>query len=105
MKSMHPAEAARSLASGGGKLIDVRTPAEFSALHAQGAHNIPLNQLDPAAVHAELAAGEPVFCICRSGMRSGVAIAKLHAAGVPNVVNIAGGIDAWVRAGLPVSRG
>jgi rhodanese-related sulfurtransferase len=105
MKTMNPAEAARLLAAGGGKLIDVRTPAEFSAVHAQGSHNIPLAHLDPASVHAEVAPGESVFCICRSGMRSGVAIAKLHAAGVPNVVNIAGGIDAWVRAGLPVSRG
>ena len=31
-------------------LIDVRTPAEFGALHAKGAVNIPLDKLEPSAL-------------------------------------------------------
>ena len=31
-------------------LIDVRTPIEFQELHAVPARNVPLDQLDPAAV-------------------------------------------------------
>ena len=32
------------------ELIDVRTPAEFQETHVDFAHNVPLDQLDPAAI-------------------------------------------------------
>ena len=32
------------------KLIDVRTPAEFEEIHAQGARSVPLDRLDPKAI-------------------------------------------------------
>ena len=31
------------------ELIDVRTPVEYREVHAVGARNVPLDQLDPAA--------------------------------------------------------
>jgi len=85
---------------------DVRTPAEFAAVHAQGARLMPLDKLDPAEISANRThADQPVYVICQSGARAGKACEKLTAAGVGSVLSIEGGTSAWVSAGMPVVRG
>ena len=88
-------------------IIDVRTPAEYARLHAEGARLVPLDQLDPAAVVREqgAAAGEPLYFICQSGARAAKACEKLRSAGFDCAVCIEGGTAAWERAGLPLVRG
>lgn len=88
-------------------LIDVRTPVEFREVHVEIARNIPLDQLDPAALMQARngSANEPLYLICRSGSRGQQACEKLLKAGFTNVVNIEGGTIACVEAGLPVVRG
>jgi rhodanese-related sulfurtransferase len=88
-------------------LIDVRTPVEYSAVHAEGARLIPLDKLDPRAVMAARngSAGEPLYVICKSGARAAKAVEKFRAAGFDNVISVAGGTTAWADAGLPVVRG
>jgi len=88
-------------------LIDVRTPVEFRELHADVAHNIPLDQLDPQALQGVQngTSDAEVYVICRTGNRSSKACEKLIAAGLTNVISIEGGVEAWEAAGLPVVRG
>ena len=87
-------------------IVDVRTPAEFDAVHASGARSIPLDELDPAALAADRrSADDPIYVICQSGTRAAQACRRLDEAGVANVFNIEGGTAAWTRAGLPVERG
>lgn len=88
-------------------LIDVRTPAEFEEVRATSAVNIPLDQFDPSAVIAShrLEPGKPVYLICKMGGRSQRACDALSKAGFSSAVNVTGGTDAWVSAGLPVTRG
>lgn len=86
-------------------LIDVRTPVEFQEVHVDGARNVPLDQLDPAAVMAGHAPGQPLYVICRSGSRGRQACEKFHAAGFTNVHNVEGGTLACIADGLPVVRG
>jgi rhodanese-related sulfurtransferase len=87
-------------------LIDVRTPVEFREVHVDFARNLPLDQLDAAAVVQERNGkdGHPLYVICRSGSRGRQACETLTAAGA-NVVNVEGGTQAWDAAGLPVVRG
>jgi rhodanese-related sulfurtransferase len=89
------------------ELIDVRTPVEFREVHVEAARNVPLDQLDPAALMRSRhgAQDEPLYLICRSGGRGGQACAKFLAAGFSNVVNVEGGTLACVESGLPVVRG
>lgn len=89
------------------ELIDVRTPAEFRSMHAEGARNIPLDRLEPHQVMQARnnAASEPLYVICKSGMRGAKACEKFMTAGFNNVVNVAGGTEAWHDAGLAVVRG
>jgi rhodanese-related sulfurtransferase len=88
-------------------IIDVRTPAEFDAVHATDATLIPLDRISAADVRAKRRTGaeKPVFVICKSGQRAAKAAEKLQAEGMANVVSIAGGTSAWEGAGLPVVRG
>ncbi|MFA6043722.1 MAG: rhodanese-like domain-containing protein [Phycisphaerales bacterium] len=88
-------------------LIDVRTPVEFREVHVDTARNVPLDQLDPAAVMEVRngSANDPLYLICRSGSRGQQACGKFVKAGFTNAVNIEGGTVACVEAGLPVIRG
>jgi rhodanese-related sulfurtransferase len=88
-------------------LIDVRTPVEYRSVHVQSARNIPLDQLDPAAVMQARngSSGEPLYLICQSGSRSQKACEKFQRAGFTNVVSVEGGTNACVQSGLPVERG
>ncbi|MGC3971398.1 MAG: rhodanese-like domain-containing protein [Pirellulales bacterium] len=89
------------------ELIDVRTPAEFGEVHVTQARNVPLDRLDAAQVKQSphVAAGKPVYVICKSGGRGRQAAEKLAAAGVVNVFNVEGGTTACEAAGLGVVRG
>lgn len=88
-------------------LIDVRTPVEFREVHLAMARNVPLDQLDPAAVMQARNGSqhEPLYIVCRSGSRGQQACAKFLAAGYTNIVNVEGGTLACVASGLPVVRG
>jgi rhodanese-related sulfurtransferase len=88
-------------------LIDVRTPAEFRAVHLQGARNIPLDELNVNALMTARSgpAGEVLYVVCQSGSRGRQACERFLRAGYGNVVNIEGGISACVAAGLRSVRG
>jgi rhodanese-related sulfurtransferase len=87
-------------------LIDVRTPVEFREVHSTVARNVPLDRLDAAALADKpFGTAEPLYLICQAGGRGMQACEKLAKAGYSNVVNVEGGSQAWVQAGLPVVRG
>ena len=90
---------AAALADDGAVLLDVREPHEWQASHAPRARHIPLGQL--ARRVAELPERRAVVTVCRSGARSARAAAMLARTG-REVSNLAGGMRAWARAGLPV---
>ena len=97
-RTVSPAQAA-ALTDGGAVLLDVREPHEWQAGHAPRARHIPLGQLPRRA--AELPERRAVVTVCRSGARSARAAAMLARNG-RDVSNLAGGMRAWARAGLPV---
>ncbi len=88
-------------------LIDVRTPVEYSEVHVEAAKNVPLDILNPGELHEthRLSIEKPVYILCRSGQRATKAADQLAKAGFPNSVVVEGGTQAWIDAGLPVTRG
>jgi hydroxyacylglutathione hydrolase len=80
-------------------LVDVRSEGEVAAGHAPG-------MASPASVvlrTGELPVGEAgrIGIICGSGYRSSVVASLLLAQGEERVVNVRGGMAAWLNAGLP----
>ena len=92
-------DGAQSLLADGAELLDVRRDDEWRAGHAPQAVHVPLDQL-PARV-GELSTDRRVVAVCRSGARSGRATMYLRSLGL-DVVNLEGGMQAWVRAGRDV---
>lgn len=73
------------------EIIDVREPFEFAMGHVDGAENIPLGNI-PAFIDRFRDSDRPVVFYCRSGMRSGQAVAFLQGMGVKNIFN-GGGLE------------
>ena len=96
-----PQELAMQLSQGGIGVLDVRREGEFQAGHIEGADWHPLDRFKAAL--PEINKDSPVAVHCKSGYRSLIAVSILERAGYHNVVDVAGGFDAWVGAGLPSS--
>ena len=80
-------------------LVDVREPHEYAAGHVPGAVLIPMSVL-PVRVE-EIPRDRTVYVVCQVGGRSGQVAAWLAPQGF-DVVNVAGGTQAWMLAGHPV---
>jgi len=86
-------DAAHALVKDGARLIDVRSPAEFSSGHIPGATNIPVGQLG-AHVKSLGAKDQPIVVYCASGTRSAVARTVLKGQGFARVYNL-GSMSRW----------
>jgi rhodanese-related sulfurtransferase len=85
------------------RILDVRSGAEFDAVHIPGSYNVPLDTLSEHV--QDLADVEhPVVLVCKSGSRAGQARTKLSGAGKRHLHLLDGGLDAWVGAGGDVVR-
>jgi rhodanese-related sulfurtransferase len=84
-------------------LLDVRETNEFLEVRAPGAVLVPtsifMNRVE------DLPSDRPILVICHTGARSAAVTAYLIRAGRGDVSNVAGGMVAWERAGLPIRHG
>lgn len=92
---------AHRLVGEGAVLLDVREDDEWTEVHAPEAMHVPMSRL--GAQVDELPRDRTIACICHVGGRSAVVADALSGAGF-SIVNVAGGMDAWESAGLPVVR-
>lgn len=91
--------------SDGYTVIDVRTPKEFQAEHVSGAESVPLDELDAVQFIGKHGDGFPVFILCQSGKRAGIAAKRLVDAGHKNVCVVEGGTNAAKEAGIEIEYG
>ena len=82
-------------------LVDVRTDLEVSRGVIPGALHIALHLLPTR--YEEIDRARAVVFYCQSGARSAQASAFLNGKGWPEVYNLAGGINAWVGNGMPLT--
>jgi sulfur-carrier protein adenylyltransferase/sulfurtransferase len=95
-----PVEAHDAAARGEAVVIDVREPWENQRQRIAGAVLIPMAQV-PARLD-EIPRDRDVYVHCQVGARSARVVEYLRSKGWDRAVNVAGGLDAWVQAGLPV---
>ncbi|RXT39270.1 MBL fold metallo-hydrolase [Bradyrhizobium betae] len=108
-RALSATEAIRSLHRPDILLVDLRESNE-RAKHGmlEGALHTPYpsveESLKPGGMLREVAAatGRRVVFFCAFGERSAMAVAAAKEAGLTNTAHIAGGIDAWKKAGGPV---
>jgi hydroxyacylglutathione hydrolase len=83
----------------GSDVLDVRREGEWQAGHIEGVQCRALDTFPQGLPGMDRE--RPIAVHCKSGYRSMIACSLLERAGHRNIVNVAGGFDAWHAAGLP----
>ena len=78
-----------------GILIDVRLPAEHAKCSIPSSKLIPLPEIENAA--SDLPKDKPLYIHCKGGVRSARACTYLAKLGFTQLVNVEGGMDAWLE--------
>jgi len=88
-------------------VLDVRTPAEYASVRVPQAVSEPLDGLSPQALlqAGKVSKDQPVYLLCQAGGRATKAAGIFAAQGFSQPVVVTGGTQAWVDAGLPVTKG
>ncbi|HWK75630.1 MAG TPA: rhodanese-like domain-containing protein, partial [Povalibacter sp.] len=92
---------AKRLIDAGALLIDIREPDEFAREHIPHARSQPVSVLTSGAL--DVGDASPVIFSCRSGMRTRAHADRLAQAVPCEAFILEGGLDAWRKAGLPIS--
>ncbi|MEK7401605.1 MAG: MBL fold metallo-hydrolase [Gemmatimonadota bacterium] len=92
----------QQLSTNGPRLLDVRGRSEWNSGRLPKARHIYLGDL--SAQLSTLSRSEPIVVYCQSGTRSSIAASLLHRAGFTDVATFSGGVDAWVKADLPLEK-
>jgi rhodanese-related sulfurtransferase len=98
--NMNVSEFSKKITEAGVITVDVRTPGEFMTGHIQGAQNIDFESGNFENEISTLDKNGTYAVYCRSGNRSGQAVAIMHNAGFHNVYNLNGGIIDWTKSGM-----
>jgi rhodanese-related sulfurtransferase len=98
--NMNVSEFSKKITEAGVITVDVRTPGEFMTGHIQGAQNIDFESGNFENEISTLDKNGTYAVYCRSGNRSGQAVAIMHDAGFHNVYNLNGGIIDWTNSGM-----
>ena len=96
--SLSPAEVAARLKARTAVLVDIREPDEHAREHIAGAVAAPLSAFE--AAHLGLTPNKDVIFMCRSGNRTAGHCDRLAARVDGPAHVLAGGLDAWKKAGL-----
>ena len=94
----------RWIGEGEAVVVDVREAEELAQTRLEGAVHVPMSAFDPAAIPTDT--GKKVVFVCAQGGRSEQVGRYAVAQGiVADAYNMAGGLKAWVEAGLPFESG
>jgi rhodanese-related sulfurtransferase len=85
-------------------VLDVREPAEYQAGHIEGAVNIPIRTLAKNLDKLPADKATSIAVVCKSGIRAAYATMTLKMLGYNNVKDVVGGMLAWEKEALPVTK-
>lgn len=76
-------------------ILDVRTPQEFAEGHLERALNINFYDENFKQQLSQLDKKKKILIYCKSGNRSGKAMAMMQEMGFKQIIDLAGGITQW----------
>ncbi|MDR9827364.1 thiosulfate sulfurtransferase GlpE [Vibrio sp. FNV 38] len=86
----------------GARLVDIRDPQSFAVAHAVDAYHLTNDTMVSFMNEAEFES--PVLVMCYHGISSQGAAQYLVNQGFEQVYSVDGGIEAWLRADLPMEK-
>ena len=103
-KKVNPAQAVRLINDQEPFILDIRTAADYKKGRIIGARNIPLGRLPTSMDELPKNKSKPVLVCCMLGTTSSQACERLQKAGYTEVYSLAGGINAWQGASMPLTK-
>lgn len=103
-REVGPMEAVQLINRQDATVLDVREQGEYKAGHVANARNIPAAALEKRIVEITKLKGKPIIVACASGARSHGVFAALRRQEFTDVYVLAGGINAWQQANLPLEK-
>ena len=100
--ALSPLEATQLINHRNAIVVDLRDEKDFAAGSLAGARNIPQANLKDRIGELSRFKARPLLVICATGQQSTKAITTLTEAGFAEAFSMAGGIDAWTKAALPL---
>ena len=85
-------------------ILDIRTPEEFRDGHIEGAVNVDFRSENFGKEIDRLDRNKTYFVYCRTGNRSYDALNLMGPIGFRSIVRLAGDINGWKSAGLPIVK-
>ncbi len=89
----------------GSLLLDVREDSEYQSGHIKDSIHIPMGKLAARVGELDKYKKKNIILGCRSGSRSGRACSILKKHGFEKVYNLQGGVLAWEKDNLPMTKG
>lgn len=90
-------------------ILDVRTAAEVKAANLPQSLHIPLHELTPERLQAEMAKhgkhGDCIYLLCQGGKRAQMAAEQLHGKIAAELIVVEGGINGLKEANIPLDEG
>jgi rhodanese-related sulfurtransferase len=103
VKEVSPGEATRLLNHENAAMIDMRTDKDYREGHIANAVHVPAGSAEiPATLNKYHE--RPVVVYCQRGQRSIAFCNKLSKQGFESVYNLKGGVLAWQKAELPLTK-
>lgn len=88
----------------GALVIDLRGKEAFDAGHIGDARNVPASELESQAETLKKWRDRAVVTYCDSGISGADAVRTLTKLGFTKVFNLEGGLNAWVKDNLPLTK-
>ncbi len=88
----------------GALIIDLRGKEAFDAGHIGDARNVPASELESQAETLKKWRDRAVVTYCDSGISGAAAVRTLTKLGFTKVFNLEGGLNAWVKDNLPLTK-
>lgn len=102
--ALSPANAVQLINREKAVVVDVSEAEEFALGHIGGAKNIPVNAIEDKLAASVKNKALPLIMVCPKGARASRAAAAAKKLGYTNVQVLAGGLNAWRQANLPVEK-
>lgn len=104
VSGLSPALVVQSMNREKAVVVDVCEASEFAAGHIGGAKNIAVGDLEAKLAAAVKNKKLPLILVCQSGARSAKAVQIAKKMGYDNAQSLAGGMQAWKAANLPIEK-
>lgn len=99
-----PSVVTRMINSEQAVVLDIRDAEAFASGHITGAINLPLADFERNMKRVEKYKKRPIILVCTSGQKSLGLMNKLNKQGFDKVFVLAGGINAWKSASMPLVK-